>query len=834
MKLVPSLALFLAAPLAYALGGNPNVRYVPSKGAFALVSQGDPATIQVDKEDWPGVARATGDLRRDLALVGGPVSGSVSGRRVLVGTLGKSPTIDRLVSQGKLDVSAIRGKWEASVVQVVGDTLVVAGADKRGTIYALYDLSESAGVSPWVWWADVPVKRHANVYVAGRTVAKSPVVRYRGIFLNDEEPGLGGWARGMFGGLNAKMYAHVFELLLRLRANYLWPAMWGKAFSEDDRENPRLADEYGIVMGTSHVEPMMRADVEWNRLGYTEKRWNYATNPKDLEKFWTDGVVRNKPYENVVTLAMRGKVDTPMSETANIALLERIVAKQREILAQNVNPDVTGIPQLWCLYKEVQEYYEKGMRVPDDVTLLWSDDNWGNLRRLPTPAERARKGGAGVYYHFDYVGGPRNYKWIDTNPIPKIWEQMNLAHRYGADRVWIVNVGDLKPMEFPMEFFLTMARDPEAIRKEDLQRYTERWAAREFGPEHAREIAAIMSETKRINGRRKPELVSPGTYSVESYGEADRVVGEFHALLARAESVGRDLPPEAQTAYYQLVLHPIQAPGVVTEMYAAAAKNALYARANDPRANVEAQRVRELFARDKAITAEYHALEGGKWNHFMDQTHIGYTSWQQPDTNVMPKVVEVVGGEPSPPLQVALLGEGAGGKGFIESDGVVAIEAEHTSRRVAANSVHWETIPGYGRTLSAVEPFPVGFKPFEGVKGARLEYDLTTLTDAKATLETLVAPSLAFQPGHGLRIALTFDDERPQVVDVATPYLSREWERAVSDAVHKVRTRHTLKAGRHVLKLWAIDPGVVIERFHLDLGGLKPSCLGPPESRRVP
>ena len=848
MKTLALLSLLVVAPTALALGGNPNVRFAPARGAFPLFAKGEAATVHVDAEEWPGVARAARDLQSDLARVGGTERKGAA--RILVGTLGRSPTIDALVRGGKLDVAAIRGGWEASVTQVVGDTLVVAGADKRGTIYALYDLSESAGVSPWNWWADVPVKRHDTVVVTGRAVAKPPVVKYRGIFLNDEAPSLSNWTNANFKGYNHAFYDRVFELLLRLRANYLWPAMWNSRFSEDDPLNPKEADEYGIVMGTSHVEPMMRADKEWNRLGYSEKDWNYATHPKELEKFWADGVNRNKPYENIVTIAMRGKVDTPMSETANISLLESIVAAQRRILAENVDPDVTRIPQLWCLYKEVQEYYEKGMRVPDDVTLLWADDNWGDLRRLPTPAERNRKGGAGVYYHFDYVGGPRNYKWIDTNPIPKVWEQMNLAHHYGADRIWIVNVGDLKPMEFPLEFFLTMARDPDAMRKEDLQGYTERWAAREFGPAHAVEIAAIIAETGRLNGRRKPELLSPATYSVENYGEADRVVGEYRSLVARAEAIDRELGPEFHSAFYQLVVHPAKAAGVVTEMDVAAAKNARYAKAGDPRANVEAQRVRDLFAEDKAVTAEYHAVNGGKWNHMMDQTHIGYTSWQQPDVDAMPKVVEIASGSSAPSG-----GEGAGGgglrafeesvtslvtssthgaKGFVEGDGVVAIEAEHTSRRVATEGVRWETIPGYGRTLSGVEPFPVEFKPFDPAKGARMEYDVTTFTPGKATLEAVVGPSLAFRPGYGLRVAFAFDDEKPQVVDVATAYLSHAWENAVSDAVQKVRTEHVLKPGRHTLKVWAIDPGVVVERLVLDLGGLKPSYLGPPESRRVP
>lgn len=841
MKTILLLALLVAAAQAFALGGNQNVAFSPRAEGFPLIENGRTATVKVDSEDWPGVIRAAKDLQNDLLRVAGKSDSSAPGSRtILVGTIGKSPTIDALVRQGKLDVHDVQGKWEASVTQVVGDTLVVAGADKRGTIYALYDLSESAGVSPWNWWADVPVKTHRNVFAFGRTVARSPVVKYRGIFINDEAPALSGWATANFGGFNHKFYAHVFELLLRLRANYLWPAMWGSAFGVDDPQSPPLADEYGIVMGTSHVEPMTRADSEWGRVGYTEKQWNYATHPAELEKFWTEGIVRNKPFEKIITVAMRGKVDTPMSETANISLLEKIVAAQRKIIAQNLNPDVTQVPQLWCLYKEVQEYYEKGMRVPDDVTLLWADDNWGDIRRLPTPEERNRTGGAGVYYHFDYVGGPRNYKWINTNPIPKIWEQMNLAHQYGADRIWIVNVGDIKPMEFPLEFFLTMARDPDAMKKEGLQKYTERWVSREFGPKYAKRIAHIVSETDRLNGRRKPELISPTTYSLENYGEADRVVSEFHALLAEAESVKQFLPQEAQSAYYQLVIHPVKSAGVVTEMYVAAGKNAFYARRKDPRANQFARQVRALFAKDAEVTAEYHALNGGKWNHFMDQTHIGYTYWQQPDQNNMPAVVEIpetaliseqIDSAPRAPLANPEIPHGA--KGFIESGGVIAIEAEHTSRRIGAKGVKWETIPGYGRTLSAVEPFPVEFKPSEPGKGARLEYDLTTTAGGNVTLEAVMSPTLAFQPNRGLKIAFSFDAETPQVVDVAPQYLSPAWEKAVSDSVQVVRTKHNLAPGVHTLKVWAVDPGVVLQRLVLDLGGLKPSYLGPSESFRI-
>ncbi len=356
----------------------------------------------------------------------------------------------------------------------------------------------------------------------------------------------------------------------------------------------------------------------WKRHGTGE--WDYTTNAKVLQDFWRAGVRRNKDYESLTTIGMRGDGDKPMSEDADTALLEKIVADQRKILAEEVNPDVTKVPQVWALYKEVQEYYEKGMRVPDDVTLLWCDDNWGNIRRLPTAEERKRAGGAGIYYHFDYVGGPRSYKWLNTYPITKVWEQMNLAIEYGADRVWVVNVGDGKPMEFPIEFFLDFARTPERWGKDNLQEYTELWAAREFGPEHAKAIAELVSTYTKYNGRRKPEQLEPTTFSLTLDHEADRVDHDWRELTARAEKLNAELPENQRAAFFELVLYPLKASAIVSEMYIAAGRNQLAARQGLAIANTYADDTRALFAADAAMTSEYnHKLMNGKWDHMMDR-----------------------------------------------------------------------------------------------------------------------------------------------------------------------------------------------------------------------
>lgn len=662
--------LLVGFAVAGAVAAQPaSVRFAAEPGAVPLVEEGRAAPLWADAADWPGVLRAARDLQADVARVTGvtPEFGTAAEPRapvaVLIGTVGRSALIDGLVAVGKLDVTEIRGRWEAFLLQTVEQplpgverALVIAGSDKRGTIYGLYEVAEQLGVSPWAWWADVPVVRRAAVFApAGRVVTTGPVVRYRGIFLNDEAPALTGWVQEKFGGFNHRFYARVFELILRLRGNYLWPAMWlPQAFADDDPENPRLADEYGVVIGTSHHEPMMRAHAEWGRHG--QGPWDYARNVAALRAFWRGGYARSKDYETIVSLGMRGDGDEAMSAETNTALLERIVADQRDIIAEVSGQPLPEVPQLWALYKEVQGYYERGMRVPDDVTLLWADDNWGNLRRLPTPEERGRRGGAGIYYHFDYVGGPRNYKWTNVTPLTKIWEQLHLAWRHGADRIWIVNVGDLKPMEFPTEFFLRYAWEPAAWPYERLDEYARQWAGRQFPAEHAAEIAALINGYTKLNRRRTPELLAPETFSFVHYREAERVLDEWRGLVARAQAVAAALPAEYRAAFFQLVGYPVEAAAAVNEVHLATGRHRLHAAQGRASANAQAAHARAMAARDAALAAAYHSLNGGKWNHFASQSKFGYTSWQTPPAEVLPALSAVrpnLGADPGLALEGA-------------------------------------------------------------------------------------------------------------------------------------------------------------------------------------
>ena len=655
LKLLPIIFFILIVACSADSANKADTNYISetaNAAHFILCQNGTTAPLLASSEDFPGVLRVVNHLQNDIAAVTGVKPDVIMDlakdikTAIIIGTIGKSPAIDQLIKTKKIDVSDIQGKWEIFLIQVVNNpmpgvdrALVIAGSDKRGTMYGMFDLSEHIGVSPWYFWSDVPVKKKSAIYVKPvRYTLGEPAVKYRGIFLNDEAPALTDWVLENYGNYNHKFYVHVFELILRLKGNFLWPAMWNNAFADDDSLNMILADEYGIVMSTSHHEPMMRADKEWNRYGTGP--WDYARNPENLYKFWVEGAERYKNRECIFTMGMRGQADTPMSEGQNIELLEKIVKDQREILT-NVFSDreISTVPQVWCLYKEVQAYYEKGMRVPDDITLLWSDDNWGNIRRLPLAEERNRLSRAGVYYHFDYVGGPRNYKWLNTNPIARVWEQMHLAYRYGADRIWIVNVGDLKPMEFSINFFLKYAWDPNAINAADLPEYTRAWVVEQFGEEHSQEIAAIITGYLKFNGRRKPELLSPETYSLTNYREAETVVKEYNELAGKAKKIYDSLPEEYKDAFYQLVLHPTEACANLNDLYVTAGMNHLYAKQGRAATNTLAERTEELFKKDAAITKYYHTeLAGGKWNHMMSQTHIGYTYWQQPPQNNMPQV----------------------------------------------------------------------------------------------------------------------------------------------------------------------------------------------------
>jgi len=704
------------------------------------------AVIYVDSSDEILVKRSAILLQHDIEMVTGYKPGVINQydkaykNLIVIGSINKSAFIKKLVDKKLLNLQSIAGKWEAYHIQAIEASkifmqpmslLVIAGSDRRGTAYGVFELSKQIGVSTWYWWADVPVKKQKNLYINTTIkITDAPKVKYRGFFINDEAPCLSNWTKEKFGGFNHLFYEKVFELLLRNKANYLWPAMWGNAFNADDTLNPVLADEYGIVMGTSHHEPMLRAQQEWKKFG--SGAWDYTKNDTILRSFWKMGIENMKQHESIVTIGMRGDGDMPMTQGTATALLEKIVADQREIIRDVTHKPAAATPQLWALYKEVQDYYDKGMRVPDDVTLLLCDDNWGNIRKLPRPGEKPRQGGYGIYYHFDYVGGPRNYKWLNTNPIPRVWEQMHLAYEHNVKEIWVVNVGDIKPMEFPISFFLDYAWNPEKIDAAEVQKYTVNWATAQFGKQYAEDIAAILAKYAKYNGRRKPEMLDANTYSF-NYNEWKRITGDYDELLKKTESINKLLPDEYKDAFFQLVLHPVKACANLNDMYY---NTALNKRAYENKwavANSYADKVRQLYANDSLITQQYHQLNNGKWNHMMRQNHIGYRSWQEPRFQSMPDIRYVPADSVRPAvadttmvIRKAVYPQ-ATHRLFYEQNQYVSIEASHFTKAVNAKGITWKVLPDLGRTGDAVTTFPVTAGEQQPVSNApHLEYELYT------------------------------------------------------------------------------------------------------------
>jgi hypothetical protein len=839
-KICAILGLFLAMNTYANEFSATYIATTTSENQFTLSNSSKGSTpLFVSSEDYPGVITALKNLKTDIGKVTGrepeikytnkPDANEV----VIVGTIGKSPMIDQLINSKKLDVKNIAGKWESFVIQTIDSpfpgvdkALVIAGSDKRGTIYGIYDLSRNIGVSPWYYWADVPVAKHESLFVKnGRYVTDSPKVKYRGIFLNDEAPALSGWSRETFGGFNSKFYEKVFELLLRLKANYLWPAMWGNAFYDDDPANGVLANEMGIVMGTSHHEPMAMAQQDWHR--YTERNklskvWDYAKNADALRESWKFGIERSKNWDKVVTVGMRGDGDEAMGEGTNIALLEQIVKDQRKIIEDVTGQKAEKTPQVWALYKEVQDYYDHGMRVPDDVTLLFCDDNWGNVRKLPDLNAKPRKGGYGIYYHFDYVGAPRNSKWVNISPIQRVWEQMNLSYTHGVQQLWVVNVGDLKPMEYPISFFLDMAWEPSKFNAQNLLTHTENWCAEQFGQPYAKEAARIINLYTKYNKRVTPEMLNDKTYSLENYNEFETVTADYRNLALDALRLYYTMPPQYKDAFDQLVLYPVNACSNLYEMYYAIAKNKFYAKSNDAQANVWADKVQECFTRDSVLTYSYnHVIANGKWNHMMDQIHTGYNSWQEPNQRKMPDVVYV-----SVDNAVGSKVE----KVFVEKDGYVSIDAEDFSRTGNSDRISWQIIPYLGKTKSAITTIPQNAYPKDNER-IYVEYDVEFTTTGEVEVQLLFSPTLNFNSNKGLRYEISFDGAAPQLINLNGHYKG-ELGRWQAEHLINSATKHRIEtAGKHTLRFLVKEPGLVLQKILINTGGLKPSYLGAPESK---
>ena len=651
MRFLPLLVVSCFLPGAGPASAAPyfTVPFLPvsetaAAGSLALAADGRAASIYHDAADAAVVGIAANALRDDIQRVTGLVPAvattdpAAAPTAVFIGTVGRSRLIDGLVAAGKLDVAPIQGQWEAYTAAVVADpaagvgqALVVAGSDRRGTAFGVFALSEAIGVSPWYWWGDVPVAPKPALHVGGGTfTAPSPGVKYRGIFLNDEDWGLYPWAAQTFdpaGDVGPATYARVCELLLRLHANYLWPAMHEiTAPFYTVPGNMAVADNYAIVVGTSHHEPMLRNTAEYDEA--TMGPYNYWTNRDNIRHFWEQRVVEAKANENIYTVGMRALWDSAMQAPAGTTteqkrdmLQNSIIPDQRQMVADHVNPNPALVPQAFVPYNEALLLYQAGLQLPDDITLLWVDDNHGYLRQLSNPAERARAGGSGVYYHISYYGPPGNFLWLCTTPPALTWAEMSKAWDYGARQIWIVNVGDLKPMEIGTEFFLRLARNPEAFRDFDQHAYHAQWAERTFGPARAEAIASLLDEYFRLNLITRPEHLNrtASGFSFTANGdEAQQRLDEFAALAAAADALYAGLPANQQPAFYEMVLYPIRGSNLVNRKVLLAERSRLWARQGRAATTTLAADAQAAQSALQAETTFYNETNaGGKWNRMI-------------------------------------------------------------------------------------------------------------------------------------------------------------------------------------------------------------------------
>lgn len=825
------------------LGASAADRFVSFHQGDLLINPENKVSIYMDANDCRGVSYAANALIKDILKVSGGKAEITSNTKskIIVGTIGHSAAIDQLVKQKRINGNLLKGKREKFIITVVDGQLVIAGSDRRGTIYGIYELSQQMGVSPWYDWADVPVEHHDSIFVnKGVYTDGEPAVRYRGIFLNDEAPCLTSWVENTYGTKygDHRFYQRVFELVLRLRGNMMWPAMWGWSFYADDPENEKTADEMGVVMSTSHHEPMARNHQEYarNRKGWGP--WNYQKNKENLQKFFREGIERAKGTEQIITIGMRGDGDEAMSDEADTKLMTNIINDQRKIIADVTGKKASETPQVWALYKEVLDYYDKGMKVPDDVTLLLCDDNWGDVRRVPNAQERKHKGGWGLYYHVDYVGAPRNSKMLNVTPVQNPWEQLTLAYENGIDRLWILNVGDLKPMEYPISQFMDMAWNPHKYAVDNITGHTLDWCEQQFGgadasarngelkhSAQAKEAARILNLICKYNGRCTPEMLDKNTYSLEN-GEWQEVVNQYLQLEADALRQYNSLPAAYHDAYRQIILFPIELMSNLHQMYFAQAQNhALYKQGN-PKANFWADECERLFKRDSLICDEYnHKMSNGKWNGMMTQKHIGYKNWNDDfEKDTCPELFRVSINE-SPIIA--------------EHNGVVEIEAPYFAEKTDAQTegkdkagAKWVEIPFMGKSVAGMSLMPYT----QSVKGASITYKFkmnalarsaasNEKSSQKVRIHIITKSTLDYLNKGGLSYGVSLDGAEPIQVNF-NHELNEKPENIYSIYYPTVATRIIDKVievelplvgdGIHTLTLIPNDPAIVFEKIVID------------------
>lgn len=815
-----------------------------AKPFFPLVAGGVAAPIVLPANAPEVVRIAAGDLARDISAVTGTMPEVLTNMPADP----QSPRVELALSR------ELTGRWEAFRISAKPGVLTIAGSDKRGLAFGIYELSRRIGVSPWHWWADVPAKHLAELKLTlGDEPVDQPAVKYRGIFINDEDWGLQPWAATTFEpevkDIGPKTYAKVFELLLRLRANTIWPAMHEctKGFHLIPG-NAAAADRYAIVIGSSHAEPMLRSNTsEWTA---PKNDFNYLKNRDGVLAYWEQRVKERANGDSLFTIGMRGIHDSPIigpkTQPERIATVEKIFSDQRGLLAKYLGKgDPKRVGQIFCPYKEVLDDYLAGLKVPDDVSIVYPDDNYGYVRRFATDAERKRSGGLGVYYHASYLGAPLLWLWIDTLPPALTWSEMTRAYEQGARNFWIVNVGDIKNTERSTEFFLDLAWHANRTNPEAPARFLRETAARDFGKENADKVADILRRLQAINFARKTEHLqwhpSLEPYKPTQLNEAE-IVARLKAcaeLLRDSDALSNKLPAEARDAYFEFIGYPVAITAAANERYfRSELARADVARGRSPDANKAAAQQGEKRVDD--LTARYNKdIAGGKWRDIVTENGVSSKDWKrfQRDTktvppppaadNVCPPAPATSGTLPRPPS--AKSGD------FVERAGVVSIDAGHFSgKRDLPSGAGWRSVPGLGRSGSAVTVMPSTAR-ISASATPSLDYRFHVSSDHPATLRVRLLPTHPLVSGRGLRLAVAIDGAPPFALEVTKGFDPKkpEWsDRVLANATEaSLKLPVPLKPGAHVLRLIAVDAGVVVDKIVIDLGGLQSSYDGPAETR---
>lgn len=793
---------------------------------FCIAEKGKAAAIIVDAADDKTVVRVAHDLSADIQRVTGVEAKVMTQKKfkrgsIIVGTIGQSRLIDRLAEKGKLDVKDIKGQWEAYVIDVIDGCLVIAGSDRRGTAYGIYDISQRIGISPWYWWADVPVKRQSQLYYAdGRYVQPSPSVKYRGIFINDEDWGLKPWATNNYekelGDIGPKTYARVCELLLRLKANMLAPAMHectGAFYSHP--ESKAVADSFGIIITTSHCEPLLlnnAAKTEWDQK--RDGDWNYKTNRNAIKQKWHNRLAEASQYENIYTVAMRGLHDArlrgnlPLKE--RVALIDTVISDQRVMLEQHIGKKAHDIPQIFVPYKETMDIYENGLKVPDDITLVWVDDNYGYMKRVSNPQEQQRKGGAGVYYHLSYLGAPHDYLWLNSTPPVLMYEELMKAYHHGADRYWLLNVGDIKPMELGIQTFMDLAWDVNKYDIASINNHQAQMLAGLFGNEKKTDFQYLLDEYYRLAWSRKPEYMGweyewddkahtglkSTEFSFQNYGDAQQRLVDYEHISDMAKRLS-----DGSAAYFEMVEYPVLASYQMNRKFLMAQLNQeLSAAGRKAEANWAACQMQQAYDSINTLSNHYNSLLNGKWQGMMSVPKGLCALYQN-----KPEVTYTDGaGEKAVDLQSLVIHK--------SPESCLSIPLA----KYASKGDSDQMVSGIGYNWQVM------------MLNEQVSYTIPATGTDSIDVTIYTVPFWPIYKGKGNAFSVSVDGGKEKIFNNRFREYSRTWKDQVlrNGAVFRHRFAVDKNKSSHTICFDSVDKGQMLQRVIIDWGGQKKTYVG--------